>query len=509
MTNPLHDALLAAHTGRDSAFLILPDGGRISHAQFLARSARFANALGSFGVRPGDRVAMQVEKSPDAIALYAACVQAGAVFLPLNPAYLPQEVAYFLGDAEPALFVAAPEHEAALVPVAAGAGVRMVTLGVAGDGTFARTADRQEDSFLPVARDEGDLAAILYTSGTTGRSKGAMLTQRNLLSNAQVLAREWRFTARDILLHALPVFHTHGLFVATNVTLIAGGAMLFLPKFDLDEVFRLLPQATAMMGVPTFYTRMIGDPRLSRESAAHIRLFVSGSAPLPTRTHREFEELTGQVILERYGMTELNMAISNPYEGERRPGTVGQPLPGVEVRILDGDGRDVPPDTPGMIEVRGPNVFDGYWRMPDKTAEELRPDGYFITGDIGTRSADGYVTIVGRDKDMVISGGFNIYPAEIESVIDTLPGVVESAVIGVPHPDLGEGVVAVLVPRAGEAPEADDILAACAPRLARFKLPRRVVFVDELPRNTMGKVQKADLRRRFATLFDELPEARG
>lgn len=502
MRNPLHDTLFGTHAGAGTPFLVLPDGARISHAAFLARAAQIAHALVALGVRPGDRVAVQVGKSADALALYAACVSAGAVFLPLNTAYLPEEVAYFTGDSEPALLVCAPGAEVALAG-AVGA-VRIETLGVSGDGTLAAHADAQPVHFDTVARDEGDLAAILYTSGTTGRSKGAMLSQWNLLSNAQVLAREWRFVADDMLLHALPIFHTHGLFVATNVTLAAGGAMILLPRFDLDEIFRLLPQATVMMGVPTFYTRMLADARLTHESTAHMRLFVSGSAPLLAQTHRDFTARTGQVILERYGMTELSMALSNPHDGERRPGTVGQPLPGVELRLRREDGTDAPPDTPAMIEIRGPNVFQGYWRMPEKTAEELRPDGFFITGDIGSISADGYVTIVGRAKDMIISGGFNIYPAEIESLIDALPGVAESAVIGTPHADMGEAVVAVIVP--GETPEGgppgeEEIIAACAARLARFKCPRRVVTIDALPRNTMGKVQKADLRRRFADLL--------
>lgn len=500
MTNPLYDALFAIHAGHETTFVILPDSARISHAEFLGRAAQFAQAITTLGVVPGDRVAVQVEKSADALALYAACVQAGAVFLPLNPAYLPSEVAYFLEDAEPTLFVAAPEAASALLPVAGT--VRMETLGAGGDGTLANLADGQKVTFPTVPRKAGDLAAILYTSGTTGRSKGAMLSQGNLLSNAQVLTSQWRFTAEDVLLHALPVFHTHGLFVATNVTLIAGGAMILMPRFDTDEVFRLLPQATAMMGVPTFYTRLVADPRLTRQATAHMRLFVSGSAPLLAQTHREFETATGQVILERYGMTELNMALSNPYAGERRPGTVGRPLPGVELRLRDADGHDVAPDTPGMIEVRGPNVFQGYWRMPEKTAEEMHPDGFFMTGDIGTISADGYVTIVGRASDMVIAGGLNIYPAEVEAVIDALPGVAESAVIGVPHPDLGEAVVAVVVPRSGaDTPNEEAIHAACAAHLARFKCPRHVVFARELPRNSMGKVQKAGLRQRFASLF--------
>lgn len=505
MGNHLYDALFGIHAGRDSDFLLMPGGKRIGHAAFLARAARFAGALVALGVNPGDRVAVQVDKSADALALYAGCVQAGAVFLPLNTAYLPEEVVYFIEDAEPALLVCAPAAADALARhLARPSGpVRIETLGVDGDGTLAVLADVQPGEFAARARAAGDLAAILYTSGTTGRSKGAMLSHGNLLSNAQVLAHEWRFTADDVLLHALPVFHTHGLFVATNTTLAAGGAMILLPRFDPDEVFRLLPQATVMMGVPTFYTRMLADARLTPDATAHMRLFVSGSAPLLAQTHREFTARTGQVILERYGMTELNMALSNPHDGERRPGTVGRPLPGVELRLRLDDGTEAPPDTPAMIEIRGPNVFQGYWRMPEKTAEELRPDGFFVTGDIGQISADGYVTIVGREKDVVIAGGLNIYPAEIESVIDALPGVAESAVIGVPHPDMGEGVVAVVVAD-GAPPGKADIIAACEARLARFKCPRLVVFADELPRNAMGKVQKARLRRDHAKLFQRM-----
>lgn len=501
MPNPLYDRLFGRHDGSAHPFLILPDGRRITHADFLARAARFARALAGLGLQPGDRVAAQVDKSADALALYAACVRGGFVFLPLNPAYTPAEVEYFVGDAQAALLVAAPAKQEALRPVADAHRARTQTLGTEGDGTLAALANAAPEGFATVDRAEGDLAAILYTSGTTGRSKGAMLSQRNLLSNAEVLAGVWRFTDADVLLHALPIFHTHGLFVATNVTLAAGGAMILMPKFDADEVFRLLPQATAMMGVPTFYTRLVADPRLTRAATAHMRLFVSGSAPLLAETHRAFRAATGHMILERYGMTELNMATSNPYDGDRRPGSVGLPLPGVDLRIRDDAGRDLPRGTPGMIEVRGPNVFMGYWRMPEKTAEDLRPDGFFITGDIGAMSADGYVTIVGRARDLIIAGGFNIYPAEIEEVIDAQPGVLESAVIGVPHPDLGEAAVAVVVPRPGETPDPGAILAAAAHRLARFKWPREIVVVDALPRNAMGKVQKAELRRLYAALF--------
>lgn len=501
MTNPLFDRLFARHAGAATPFLILPDGRTITHAAFLGRAAMLAHALAGLGLTPGDRVAVQVDKSADALALYAACVQGGLVFLPLNTAYTAAEVDYFVGDAQAALLVAAPGRAAALADVAARHGARLATLGDDGTGTLADAAAGCATAFPTVTRSASDLAAILYTSGTTGRSKGAMLSQDNLLSNALVLAEAWRFTGRDVLLHALPIFHTHGLFVATNVTLAAGGAMILLPKFDADAVFRLLPQATAMMGVPTFYTRLVADPRLTRAATAHMRLFVSGSAPLLAETHRAFQAATGHMILERYGMTELNMATSNPYDGDRRPGTVGLALPGIEVRVADDAGRELPRGTPGMIEVRGPNVFLGYWRMPEKTAEEMRPDGFFITGDIGVMADDGYLTIVGRARDLIIAGGLNIYPAEVEEVLDAQPGVLESAVIGVPHPDLGEAVVAVVVPRPGAAPDPEDLARAAAGRLARFKCPRRILIVDALPRNAMGKVQKAELRRTHAGLF--------
>ena len=499
MTNPLHDALFAPHAARTAPFLILPDGGTITHAAFAIRAAALAHALGAAGLVPGDRIAVQAPKSADFLALYAAAVMAGVVFLPLNTAYPPAEVAYFVTDSGARVLVCAPEDEGALRPVADAAGARLLTLGADGEGSLPALA--VVAPFAPVARGTGDLAAILYTSGTTGRSKGAMLTQGNLLSNAQVLADLWQFTAADVLLHALPVFHTHGLFVATNVTLAAGGAMILMPRFDADEVFRLLPWATTMMGVPTFYTRLVTDPRLTPESTAHMRLFTSGSAPLLAETHRAFQAATGQRILERYGMTELNMATSNPVDGDRRAGTVGLPLPGVEVRIRDAQGRDLPAGAVGMIEVRGPNVFRGYWNMPDKTAQDLRPDGFFITGDLGVQAADGYITIVGREKDVIIAGGLNIYPAEVEEIIDALPGVLETAVIGLPHPDLGEAAVAVIVPRPGATPDPDAILSALEGRLARFKHPRAVILAEGLPRNAMGKVQKAALRRDHAGLF--------
>ncbi|MBY0397097.1 MAG: AMP-binding protein, partial [Thermoleophilia bacterium] len=405
-------------------------------------------------------------------------------------------------DAGAALFLADPGSEGRLGGAAAGAGARLMTLGPSGSGSFGALAARTvPDPDALARRGPGDLAALLYTSGTTGRSKGAMLTHGNLLSNAQVLAREWRFTAADVLLHALPVFHTHGLFVATNVALVAGCPMIFLPRFDADAVIGQLPQATAMMGVPTFYTRLLDHPGLTAALVRHMRLFVSGSAPLLAETHRAWESRTGHRILERYGMTETNMNTSNPYEGDRRPGTVGRALPGIEVRVCDPPGRPVAAGQPGVIEVRGPNVFSGYWRMPEKTKEELRADGFFLTGDIGVLDAEGYLTIVGRAKDLVITGGYNVYPREVELALDAQQDVLESAVIGVPHPDLGEAVVAVVVPRPGHSPDPARLIGAISGGLAGYKRPKHLAVVAELPRNAMGKVQKAALRAAFADLF--------
>jgi len=500
MASPLHDALFAPQQHLPRPFLFLPDGRILRHDGFFALAGRLAAALAAFGIRPGDRVAAQIAKSAEALALYAACVRVGAAFLPLNPAYTPAEIGYFVGDAEPALLVADPKAAPGLDAIRGAA--RLETLGPAGEGSLAELAASLDPLDAAVARSGSDLAAILYTSGTTGRSKGAMLSHDNLLSNALTLRDAWRFTADDVLLHALPIFHTHGLFVATNTILAAQAAMIFLPGFDADQVFRHLPRATTMMGVPTFYTRLVADPRLDRQSTHHIRLFVSGSAPLLAETHRVFAARTGQAILERYGMTETNMNTSNPYDGERRAGTVGFPLPGVSLRITDPQsGRELAPGETGMIEVRGPNVFSGYWRMPDKTAEDFRADGFFITGDLGVIDGDGYVTIVGRAKDLVIAGGYNIYPKEIELLLDALPGVVESAVIGVPHPDLGEAVVAVLAVGPEHDRDEAKVIAALGERLARFKQPRRVLFAETLPRNAMGKVQKAELRRQHQALF--------
>ena len=501
MANHLYDAAFGRHADSARDFLILPGGARLTHAAFLAQAARYAHALNAAGLEPGDRVALQLAKTPEMLAVIAGAVQAGVVFLPLNTAYTAAEMAYFVGNSGAKLLLCDAARADDLAPVAAESGARLLTLDAGDRGTFADLARGREEPFPTVARGPDDLAAFLYTSGTTGRSKGAMLSHDNLLSNARVLAEAWRFTADDVLLHALPIFHTHGLFVATNVALLAGCPMIFLPKFDADQVIAHLPQATAMMGVPTFYTRLLDDPRLNRDLVAGMRLFVSGSAPLLAETHRQWQARTGHMILERYGMTETNMNTSNPYEGERRAGTVGLPLPGVEVRVCDSAGQEVPRGEIGVIEVRGPNVFQGYWQMPEKTAEELRPDGFFITGDLAVQGADGYVTIVGRAKDLVISGGFNVYPKEVEDVIDALDGVAESAVIGVPHRDFGEAVVAVVVPAKGAKIDPATISAALAGQLAKFKQPKHVAVVAELPRNTMGKVQKARLREDYAGLF--------
>nr|WP_231592597.1 malonyl-CoA synthase [Pelagovum pacificum] len=480
-----------------------PDGVVISYSRFLSRASTLAHALTRLGLKPGDRVAVQLDKSVEMLALYAACVQAGFVFLPLNTAYTATELSYFLENSGARVFLTPSRVEEAKLDAAIKLGTEHCTLDADGTGTLGELARGQSSHFETVPRGPDDLAAILYTSGTTGRSKGAMLSQQNLLSNARTLVDAWRFTSGDRLLHALPIFHTHGLFVGTNVTLLAGGSMLFLPRFDLDSMIAMLPRSTVMMGVPTYYTRLLADDRFTAALVEDMRLFISGSAPLLSETHEAFATRTGHRILERYGMTETNMTCSNPYEGERRAGTVGPPLPGIEVRVRDAAGKPLATDEIGVLEVRGPNVFKGYWQMPEKTAEEMRDDGFFITGDLASISGDGYVTIVGRSRDLVISGGFNVYPKEVEVLLDRLDGVVESAVIGVPHPDLGEAVVAVIATGHAVAPDPNHLSEALADQLAAFKKPKHYAFVEELPRNTMGKVQKAALRAQFDGLFSE------
>lgn len=502
MSNLLFDAFFAPQAGRARAFLILPDGTEISGDAFLRMVCQVANALVAKGVQPGDRIAVQIEKSPMALAIYGGAVAAGAIFLPLNTAYTAPEIDYFVGNATPKLLLADGKKAGALADVARAHGAALMVVNGDGSGDFADLVAEQADRFTPVARGADDLAAFLYTSGTTGRSKGAMLTHGNLLSNAQVLKDAWHFTEADVLLHALPIFHTHGLFVATNISLMAGGAMIFLPGLNMDDMIRLMPRATTMMGVPTFYTRLLDDARFTPDLVAHMRLFVSGSAPLLAETHVQFEERTGHRILERYGMTETNMNTSNPYAGERRAGTVGLPLPGIEVVVTDPTtGEVLPQGEVGMIEVRGPNVFKGYWQMPEKTREELRDTGFFITGDLGQFDADGYLSIVGRQKDLIITGGFNVYPKEVEMILDEQPGVLESAVVGVPHPDFGEAVLGVIVAEPGGMPDLGAIDAVLRGSLARFKQPKALKIVDSLPRNTMGKVQKNELRGMFGDLF--------
>ncbi|MEL6243191.1 MAG: malonyl-CoA synthase [Pseudomonadota bacterium] len=502
MANPLFDALFGRHQGKATPFLEAADGTVITHGKYLELAAQYAHAFAGLGVKPGDRVAVQVGKSPQALAVYAACVQAGIVLLPLNTAYTPDEVSYFVENSGARVILCDGKRSEALLPIAQATGANTETMNEDGSGSFAKHAEAMPSTFPTVTRSEDDLAALLYTSGTTGRSKGAMLTQGNLLSNCQALTREWEFTSDDVLLHALPIFHTHGLFVATNIALLAGSRIVFMPRFDLDVIIEQMPHASTMMGVPTFYTRLLQDARFTKDLAQHMRLFVSGSAPLLEETHMQFEERTGHRILERYGMTETNMNTSNPYRGERRAGTVGFPLPGIEIKITDSTtGASLPRGEIGEIEVRGPNVFKGYWQMPEKTAEELRENGFFITGDLGQIDEDGYLHIVGRNKDLIISGGYNIYPKEIELLLDHEEGVLESAVIGVPHPDFGETVVGVLVAEAGAELDLDAIKKNIGASLARFKHPKKLVVLRELPRNAMGKVQKKALRDSYKDLF--------
>ncbi len=507
MTNSQNHNLFAifrrAISNADAPFLELPDGQVISYGGMLKRSAQFANALVSLGTKPGDRVAAQVEKTADALFLYLGCLRAGAVFLPLNMGYKDKELSYFITDAEPVLVVCVSTRQAALEQIVASNGLgRVETFEQEGAGTLIAMANRAATDFEDLHREEDDLAAILYTSGTTGRSKGAMLTHKNLSSNAQALVDCWQFTSADVWLHALPIFHTHGLFVATNTVLNSGGSMIFQNRFDVDDVLDALPRATCMMGVPTFYSRLLGSPRLTRDLVSHMRVFISGSAPLSPQTHKQFEQQTGHAILERYGMTETSMNTSNPFEGERRASTVGFALPDIDIRIADIESGDIlAANEVGVIEIRGPNIFKGYWRMPEKTQQEFREDGFFISGDLGFIDERGYLSIVGRNKDLIISGGFNIYPAEVENALDAIKGISESAVIGVPHPDFGEGVTAVVVTEAESAPGVDDIRTTLERDLANYKLPKRVCFVGALPRNKMGKIQKNQLREQYQSAY--------
>ena len=490
-------ALLRDHFPEDAEqpCVLIPGGPVIHYDELDAASARIAHALGDAGCVAGDRVAAQTEKCWQSLALYLACLRAGLVYLPLNTGYQKGELAYFFSDAEPAVIVCRPDAAATIGALRPQATV--LTLDGAA-GSLLERAEGRPEAFEAVQRGPNDLAAIVYTSGTTGRSKGAMLSHRNLASNALTLVEQWGFTRGDVLLHALPIYHVHGLFVACHCALLSGSRLLWLPKFDVEEVRERLPLATVMMGVPTFYTRLLAEPAFGENDCRSIRLFVSGSAPLLAETFAEFRARTGHAILERYGMTETGMNTANPLGGERIPGSAGLPLPGVSVRVADGDEHACAPGEVGTIEVKGPNVFRGYWRMPDKTREEFTADGYFRTGDLGEWLPNGYLKIVGRAKDLIISGGLNVYPKEIEEKLDRLAGVAESAVIGVPDRDLGEAVTAVVVARAGSMLSEDDMIAALKSEIAGFKVPKRIHFVAELPRNAMGKVQKNVLREQYS-----------
>jgi len=469
----------------------------LSGAQLDTLVAQFANALQAQNLRTGDRVAAQVEKSLDNVALYLACLRIGAVYLPLNSAYRAAEIEYFLGDATPKIFVSTPERESELQETARKTNVAtLLTLGTHNDGSLAALVTANADTAPTVERTSDDLAVICYTSGTTGRSKGAMITHGNLLSNAQALVRLWGFNASDTLLHALPLYHIHGLFVALHCALLSGAKIILQNSFNAANVLHALPRASVMMGVPTFYTRLLAEPNFNRDTTRTVRLFVSGSAPLLADTFAAFEQRTGQRILERYGMTETEIITSNPLDGERCAGTVGLPLPDVSVRVVDENGKPCASGEVGVVEVRGPSVFKGYWNLPEKTKAEMR-DGYFITGDLGMFEPDGYLRLVGRAKDLIISGGLNVYPKEIEEAIEALDGVAESAVFAIPHPDFGEAVAAAVTLKKGSPLTPKTIIDELRINLAAFKTPKRVYVLDELPRNAMSKVQKNALRERY------------
>jgi malonyl-CoA/methylmalonyl-CoA synthetase len=516
----MHNNNLYAHfasrfpADKSRIFIETETGREIGYGELEQTVAHYAGLIKSLGVAPGERVAVQVEKSPEALMLYLACLRAGVVYLPLNSAYREGEIAYFLGDAAPKIFVHASKDTDCVQPIMSRHAIaHRFTLDAEvktqqASDSWAENASKCPPMLGIETRDADDLAAILYTSGTTGRSKGAMITHRNLLSNALTLHQAWGFAANDVLLHALPLFHVHGLFVAAHTALLnanVGGRILFHSKFDAKATIAALARATVFMGVPTMYTRLLSEPDLTREACSGVRLFVSGSAPLLAETFNEFQARTGHTILERYGMTETGMITSNPLAGPRKGGTVGPPLAGVSVRIVNDDGTDARGGEIGHIQVKGDNVLPGYWQMPEKNKEEFTPDGYFKTGDMGFFDADGFVNIVGRSKDLVISGGYNVYPKEIELLIDDMPGVAESAVIGLPHPDFGEAVAAVVVPQ-GQNPNNDAafegvILDRLKSQLANFKVPKRVFVIAELPRNAMGKVQKSELRKRYESTF--------
>ncbi len=502
MSNPLYDALIGGKSDRQAPFISLENGEAYSYQQFAVRAGLVANALLQLGVRPGDRIMVQADKSVGVLALYLGTIRAGAVFVPLNAAYTAPEVEYFVGDAEPAVFICKPQNHDQLKLLVEKTGAKLLTLDDRGGGSWIDFCNQTCSAIYTCPRSPSDLAAILYTSGTTGRSKGAMLTHENLLSNADSLKTAWRFSRSDVLLHTLPIYHSHGLFVAVNTTMLAGASMIFMGRFAAEKVLAKLAEATVLMGVPTHYVRLLKEFGLDKNAVAHMRLFTSGSAPLLAETHEKFTARTGHAILERYGLTETNMNTSNPYEGERRPGTVGMALPDIVVEVRDGQtGMALATGKTGSIEISGPNVFAGYWHQLEKTQAEFRADGFFITGDLGFFDRDGYLTIIGRSKDLIITGGLNVYPKEVETEIDFLDGIVESAVIGIPHPDFGEGVTAIVVLQHEKASNDTEILAGLGERLAKFKQPKKVIFVRQLPRNAMGKVQKNLLRQQYAKIY--------
>jgi malonyl-CoA/methylmalonyl-CoA synthetase len=499
----LFAALRAAFPADLSAIAVETDTGLHYTWQDLERgTAMLANFLTSLDLPAGSRIAVQVDKSVEALLLYLATLRAGFVYVPLNTAYQKAEMAYFIGNAEPAVVVCGAPHFGWVAQLAFSAGTRYVfTLNDDRTGSLLDRAAHQSDMHAVARKTPDDLAAVIYTSGTTGRSKGAMLTHGNLLSNAQVLKTVWGWVPDDVLIHALPIFHVHGLFVALHGALLSGSKMLWFNRFEPRATLQAMARATVFMGVPTLYTRLLAEPGLTQDAVRPMRLFISGSAPLLLDTFTQWQTQTGHTILERYGMSETIMLTSNPYDpqcGERLGGTVGPALPGVQVRVVDESGQELPMGAIGNVQVKGPNVFQGYWRMPEKTAEEFTADGFFKTGDVGHLDAAGYLTIVGRSKDLIISGGYNVYPAEIESYINALPGVAESAVVGVPHADFGEVGVAVVTAKPGAVLVPEDILAHLKATLANFKVPKRCVLVATLPRNAMGKVQKNLLRQEYA-----------
>ncbi len=502
--NPLFDQLFAKNQGSEIFLSFSALDKTLTYDKFLNEIKCTANCLERFGLEKGDRLVLQIEKSHHVFTIYGACVQLGIIFIPLNTSYTGFEVEYFLNDSECKIFISTSKMLKELDPSEKGS-FNIETIDADYKGSFFSNFNENEPLDFIEELDEDDIAAILYTSGTTGQSKGAMLSQKNLLSNALTLSKAWEFTASDILLHVLPIYHTHGLFVATNIALVSGSQIRFLKKFDVDEIILNLPSTTVMMGVPTFYTRLLTNNKLNKEITKNMRLFISGSAPLLTETHKEFECRTGHKILERYGMTETNMITSNPYIGKRKAGTVGMVLEDVEIRVVGYESKDEAKKNGdiGVVEVKGPNVFRGYWKQPEKTKSEFRDDGFFITGDVGFLDQDSYLTIVGRSKDLIITGGLNVYPKEIETVIDQDISVEESAVVGVYHPDFGEGILAIIVEKKGHSINIDILNDTLRKNLATFKLPKKIHLIKELPRNSMGKVQKNVLRNIYKDEFSD------